>query len=308
MSLISSKPLVSVLMNGYNCELYLNETIDSVYSQSYENWEIIFVDNMSSDRTADIVKKYDNKIKYYKTEKKLNLGEARNFGLSKCRGDYISFLDTDDLWLCEKLKKQLLTFQKNEDVKITYSSGYFINKDSTLVGEFKTSYNTRNCYRRNIANYEVNLQSLIFEKSILNNQEKIKFDNKLTHVEDLDLFLKIALKNKVSVERDKLVKYRLHEKQSSRNNFLIWYDESSYILKKHFSDSKIKKVPWFKEIKFFKAKVAYYKCRAISNGEINGEIKEELRSFKFINFKFFILYVCSYSTFLWKILIATRKI
>ena len=76
---MNNTPLVSILMNCYNGEKYLKEAIDSIYNQTYDNWEIIFWDNASTDETANIVKSYDHKIKYYLAAKTSPLGEARNF-------------------------------------------------------------------------------------------------------------------------------------------------------------------------------------------------------------------------------------
>ena len=80
-------------MNCYNGEKYLREAIDSIYAQSYENWEIIFWDNCSTDSSAEIAKSYDEKIKYFTVSSKLELGEARKLATEHARGKYLAFLD-----------------------------------------------------------------------------------------------------------------------------------------------------------------------------------------------------------------------
>ena len=105
----SSQPLVSVIMNCYNSDSYLKEAIDSIYAQTYSNWEIIFWDNASTDKSSDIAKSYDNKVKYYKAESTTSLGEARFLAVEKSIGEYLAFLDCDDYWLPEKLKMPWLT-------------------------------------------------------------------------------------------------------------------------------------------------------------------------------------------------------
>jgi glycosyltransferase involved in cell wall biosynthesis len=89
-------PLVSIIMNCFNGEKYLKEAIDSVYEQSYDNWEIVFWDNGSSDNSASIAKSYDKKLKYYYTKNTLPLGKARNLALNEARGDYVAFSDFND--------------------------------------------------------------------------------------------------------------------------------------------------------------------------------------------------------------------
>ena len=94
--------LVSVIMNCHNSDSYLREAIDSIYNQTYKNWEIIFLDNCSSDNSYKITQTYDKKLKYFKTEKYESLYMARNIALEKCNGDLICFLDCDDIWFKNK--------------------------------------------------------------------------------------------------------------------------------------------------------------------------------------------------------------
>ena len=102
------KTLISVIMNCHNGETFLEESLKSLFAQSYENWELIFWDNLSTDNSKKILKKFnDKRIKYYLSDNFTNLYEARNLAIEKASGKYISFLDTDDLWTKDKLKKQL---------------------------------------------------------------------------------------------------------------------------------------------------------------------------------------------------------
>ena len=100
----SQTPLVSIIMNCYNGEKFLKEAIDSIYAQTYSNWEIIFWDNASTDDSACIAKSYDDRLKYHLAQETTPLGEARDLALKKINGKYISFLDCDDIWLPKKLK------------------------------------------------------------------------------------------------------------------------------------------------------------------------------------------------------------
>ena len=88
--------LVSIIMNCYNCAKYLEEAIDSIYAQSYDNWEIIFWDNCSTDNSALIAKSYDSKLKYFLAKEHTALGRARNLAIKEAKGGYIAFLDSDD--------------------------------------------------------------------------------------------------------------------------------------------------------------------------------------------------------------------
>ena len=101
------KPLVSVIMNCHNGEKYLKDSVNSILKQSYKNWELIFWDNLSTDNSKKIIKNFkDKRIRYFKSKNFFNLYEARNHALKKARGKFISFLDTDDWWLRNKIKNR----------------------------------------------------------------------------------------------------------------------------------------------------------------------------------------------------------
>lgn len=123
-------PKVSVIVNCFNGEKYLSEALDSVISQSYPNWELIFWDNQSKDASAEIVKSIDDpRIHYFYAEEHTNLGEARSRALAKAKGEWVCFLDVDDIWSGDKLYCQLLALQQSEDdVGFIYSKcAYFFD-------------------------------------------------------------------------------------------------------------------------------------------------------------------------------------
>ena len=107
-----NNPLVSIIVNYWESIKYLDKCIDSIQNQTYTNWELIFVDNNSRKSPWRVLKKISkNKLKYYKLKKYQPLGQARNYALKKCKGDYIAFLDSDDFWLNEKIELQIKEFK-----------------------------------------------------------------------------------------------------------------------------------------------------------------------------------------------------
>ena len=109
--------LVSIITPVYNCEHLIEETIKSVISQTYKNWEMILVDDCSPDNSADIIKKYeekDNRIKYMKLQENSGAAVARNYALENSKGRFIAYLDADDLWKPEKLEKQIQFMLDND--------------------------------------------------------------------------------------------------------------------------------------------------------------------------------------------------
>ena len=117
-------------MNCHNGEKFLIEAITSVLNQTYKNFELIFFNNFSSDKSEIIIKSInDDRIKYYSSNIFLELYSARNEAIKKAKGEYITFLDTDDLWENNKLDKQLEFFKNNLSTKILYTN-YYIFRNS----------------------------------------------------------------------------------------------------------------------------------------------------------------------------------
>lgn len=124
--------LVSIVMPAYNSEKYIGEAIDSVLIQTYTNWELIIVDDCSTDRTVEIIRKYafDNpRINIICLKEHKGVAYARNIAINNARGRYIAFLDSDDLWIGEKLEKQI-NFMKNNGYVFTYHSYLIFNNDT----------------------------------------------------------------------------------------------------------------------------------------------------------------------------------
>jgi len=108
--------MVSIITPTYNCARFIAETIESVLTQTYSDWEMIIVDDCSNDNTKEIVEKYqeqDSRIQYHCLEKNSGAAIARNLALSLAKGKWIAFLDSDDLWQPEKLSKQIQFMEKN---------------------------------------------------------------------------------------------------------------------------------------------------------------------------------------------------
>lgn len=117
------KALVSVVTPTYNSERFINETIESVLNQTYTNWEMIIVDDASQDNTVNIIKKYmkqDNRIRLIQLKENCGSAIARNTAMDHAKGRYIAFLDSDDLWLPEKLSTQI-HFMLENDIAFSYT-------------------------------------------------------------------------------------------------------------------------------------------------------------------------------------------
>lgn len=109
-------PLISVIMNCHNGARYLKQSIKSLLNQKYNNWELIFWDNKSTDSSKKILLSFkDKRIKYFKSKNFLSLYKSRNLAIKKAKGKYVSFLDTDDWWASNKLKDQVSILEKKKN-------------------------------------------------------------------------------------------------------------------------------------------------------------------------------------------------
>lgn len=131
--------LVSIIMPSYNTARFISETIESVLAQAYPNWELIIVDDCSADDTDAIVRPYlsDDRIRYIKNKKNSGAAVSRNRALREAKGKWIAFLDSDDLWLPEKLEKQIAFMEKN-DYHFSYTNYIEIDEFSIPNGRVIT--------------------------------------------------------------------------------------------------------------------------------------------------------------------------
>lgn len=123
---------VSIIMPNFNCENFLNETIDSVLNQTYQNWELLIVDDCSTDNSVTVIKEFckkDSRIKLFNNEINSGAAASRNLALREATGKWIAFLDSDDLWLPEKLEKQLL-FMSENGYRFSYTAYEHVNEQS----------------------------------------------------------------------------------------------------------------------------------------------------------------------------------
>lgn len=128
--------LVSIITPNWNCAKYICETIESVQAQTYQNWELIIVDDCSTDNSEEVVKPFleqDKRIRFLKNDKNSGAAMSRNYALREAKGRWIAFLDSDDLWLPEKLEKQL-RFMVENNYEFSYTKYQEIDNNSLKTG------------------------------------------------------------------------------------------------------------------------------------------------------------------------------
>lgn len=201
---------VSVIMNGYNAGPYVRAAIDSVLAQTWDDWEIVFWDNRSTDDTAAVVRSYgDPRVRYFLAPAFTPLGQARNLAIRHAQGDFIAFLDCDDLWLPAKLARQMPLFDDPE-VGLVYSDTVFFNGR----GDEKRSYGgvlpgRGDCFRQLLGRYFLSMETVVLRRSALEAQAEW-FDPRFNMIEEADLFRRIAHQWKIDGVPDALARWRVH--------------------------------------------------------------------------------------------------
>ncbi len=218
------KKLVSIIINCFNGEKYLQKTLDSILSQKYQKFEVIFIDNCSTDSSAKIYKKIkDKRFKYFKTYKKIKLYDSRNFALKKTKGDYIAFLDADDWWSENFLSSRQKFFLSNKEFGFSFSNclHYFEN-----TNKYETFYKKKLpsgfILDDLLKNYFVILSSIILKKEMI---KYYKFDSIYNIIGDFDFIIKIAKKYKGMSFQNNLVNIRIHKDNFTHNNRKMFYEE-----------------------------------------------------------------------------------
>ena len=206
--------LVSIITPSYNSLKFIVQAIESVLSQTYQNWEMIIIDDCSPDNSNEIIEKYtkkDSRIKLIKLEQNSGPAVARNKGIEFTKGKYIAFLDSDDIWLPEKLEKQV-QFMKDNYALLCYSSYLIIDENSEEVGKFDIP-KTKVSYK------ELLKTCIIGNLTAMYDAEKIgKFYMEDVGHEDYTLWLKILKKiDYAHGIEEPLAKYRVSRKSVSGN-------------------------------------------------------------------------------------------
>jgi glycosyltransferase involved in cell wall biosynthesis len=226
--------LVSIIMPTYNQAEYIKAAIDSVLAQSYLNFELIVIDNYSTDATSEVVHSYhEPRIKYLKFDNKGVIAAARNHGVKHANGRVLAFLDSDDIWLPELLKMQ--TNLLNADVSLVSSS--FLPIGNTTICRHHLNYIKENevkalSYKDIINANPIMTSSVVLYKADFELAGGFDESDNFRFIEDWELWLRLAVKKKVLINGAKLLQYRISSKTD--RDLRDVKKRTLLIMKKHF--------------------------------------------------------------------------
>ena len=241
--------LISIIINCHNGEKFLKKCLNSIIQQTYKNWEVIFWDNCSTDRSKNIYNDFnDKRFKYFKSNNLTNLSTARNLAIKESNGRYVCFLDTDDFWEPTKLNQQLKIIKKKQ-FALVYSNFLFKNFKNNKVKLAEKSINNLNVINNFLKKYPVSISSVMFDKKLISD---IYFDENYHCIGDFDFVMRTILKHNIFGIQQPLITVLIHDNNETQKRFKLYTLE----LIKWYKKTKNKFLN-FENIKVFRSNIYY---------------------------------------------------
>lgn len=230
-----SSPKVSIIMPTYNRAEYIIETIESIRNQTYQNWELIIIDDGSDDNTEErIAQIKDGRIRFFKAGRTGIVGKIKNLGLEKARGELIAFIDPDDLWAPAKIEKQVAALHAYPEAGFSLTGGYNFKSRNEPVEYFYKQTEGIKCdnilisiFKSEVASF---IQSLMLRKQCMNIAGPFK-ETKL--FSDVDYILSLATHFKAVILYEPLLYRRLHLTNYSSVNWIKSHYEGLEIIQSY---------------------------------------------------------------------------
>ena len=239
---MESQPLVSVIMPCYNMASYISDSIKSVVAQTYPNWELLIVDDASTDETVNIIASYaqsEPRIRFAVKKQNSGIADTRNQCIQMAQGQFLAFLDADDIWHPEKLEKQL-SFMIEKNVGFTYSTYDWIDEDGKTLNKFINTIGDLD-YETYLRNTIIGCSTVMVNKTITGDVVVPKFRTSEDTATWLDILRKGLLAYAIN---EPLVSYRIRRKSASSNKIKAAFDLWK-VYRQH------EKLPFFKATQSF---------------------------------------------------------
>lgn len=300
---MNSNPLVSIITPAFNAEETVKQAIDSVLAQTYPHWELLVVDDASTDSTVDIVREcasHDSRIRLIT----LNIntgtpGRAKNAALPYVQGELVAFLDSDDLWLPRKLEIQVKRMASGEFV-LCYSGGWYVDNELTVLSDFVPRCGTGRIFDRLLAQYEINNQTVMIQRSAILALKEPYFNPSIMVGEDCELFMRIARNGNLLGLPDKLVQYRIRENSISATYLDRSHEGLEAVIQWISADEELRtrcrlslRLAW--------AKVGFYKAKSSMARGARREARAHLLPGMFSGWKFLVLTFATLVPPLWRL-------
>lgn len=293
-------PTVSVNLCCYNSEKYLEETLQSVFAQTFQDWEFVIVNDGSTDGTEAIIQKHiaEGWPIVYHAQPNGGLARARNQALRLSRGKYIALIDHDDLFLPDTLENQVSNIE-SEQAAISYGGYIIINtkgeEKRRIIPRFQSGFLLGELLRR----YEIGLSGVLLDRSALL-EMNLEFDPNLSFAEDYCLFLLMAAQRRVAVSQSMMAKLRFHADSLTNNLMEKWAWEHEYTHKQIQERHPGVQVKYAAEFRHAHARTNYVHARSLVQQGRRNEAIRELRKVALVGPKYLVYFLTLLaSTALW---------
>ncbi len=233
---MSETPKISVIMSVYNGVDYLAETLDSICNQTFKDWELVAINDCSTDATLSILEKYaatDKRIKIYSNEVNLRLQASLNKGLSLVQGKYVARIDADDIALPDRFEKQYKFMEEHPDIALSSCLFFTLKNGVYTSGGGGTRYDSDFIKARLLMTNPVLHPGIIAKADVL---KELKYNTAFTCTEDLELWTRIIKAGyKIQLQPEYLMIYRIHDKQITQNSIDRQHKEVAEIEKAYYS-------------------------------------------------------------------------
>lgn len=206
--------LVSIIMPAYNAEQYINQSIESVLKQTYFEWELIIIDDASTDSTSKIISKWcvlDSRIRTIKNSINCGLGYTTNIGLQSANGAFIAKLDSDDFAEKDWLSTRIEFLNNNLEINAVSGSRILVNEKGELIRKLYEDASI------NICSFKIMFGNCIVHPGIVFRNSKLLFYKNIRYFEDWSLWGNPYFKNKILMLNDHLINYRIHQNNTSKS-------------------------------------------------------------------------------------------
>lgn len=200
-------PKVSVIINCLNGENFVRQAIQSVYDQTYQDWEIIFWDNASTDSTPEIAKSFaDGRLRYFRSTETVPLGQARQWAFAEAKGDWVAILDHDDRFLPPRLAHQLAEIVK-DDYVLSYSGYRHIDEKDQVLRTVLPRHRSGNIFGELLTDFEINVATVLMRRDVLATLDFERISS-FVMAEEHHIYMNFAARGNVCVVPEVLVEYR----------------------------------------------------------------------------------------------------
>jgi len=299
-------PAVSVIMNCLNSSRDLREAMDSLMAQTFADFEVIFWDNCSTDESPAIARSYGDRVRYFRGETIVPLGEGRNLALAQARGRYLAFLDCDDVWKPTKLERQVALFEANPRVGLVCTDTEIFDGRRVLKRLFAETSPARGmAFAALMQRQWISMSSAMVSREALTSLSADKipsgqgsnggwFDQSLNVCEEADVFYRIAHDWELDFVDEPLTLWRVHGNNTTFRKFGQFADETLRILEKNRMLYPGYDQEYAELVAMMTRRAGFQKAVALWREGRNSAAREAIKPWRYSGLKFKIFWWASY--------------